>query len=99
MQVTRLEIDADSVKGNNLNSTFRFRYSLWSTGLERDKIIEVDCAAIRGGPGWRFARFGEELLAEPARTPGYYPSNRMIQPLVTSPPQSTLGRFFGIGGN
>jgi len=99
MQVTRLEIDADSVKGNNLNSTFKFRYSLWGSGMERDKIVEVDCAAIKGGPGWRFARFGGELLSQPSRAPGYYPTNRMIQPLVTGPGQSMWGRLFGGGAN
>jgi hypothetical protein len=97
LQVDRLEIDADSVKGNNLNCTFRFRYSLWGAGLKRDDLIEVDCAATRGGPGWRFARYGDELIAPPARAPGYYPTEDYLKPLVLPPPSSPWQRFLGGG--
>jgi len=95
MQVDRLEIDADSVQGNNLNCTFRFRYSLWGAGLKRDDFIEVECAAIRGGPGWRFSRFGGEEIAPPARPPGYYPPEGFVTPLVSPPPPSPWQRIFG----
>jgi hypothetical protein len=83
LQCDKIEIDASSVQGNNLNCTFRFRYSLWGPGLKRGEMREVEAAAIRGGPGWRFARFNDELLQEPARAPGYYPTNQFIQPLVS----------------
>ena len=70
LQMPVLEIDDDSVAGNNLNATFRFRYSLWGPAVNKDQIIEVDCAAVRTGNGWKFARYGAELIVEPRKTGG-----------------------------
>lgn len=87
MKVENLAIDEDSVRGNQLNATFRFRYSLWGPGLKRNEMIEVDAAATRGGPGvspgWRFFKFNDEVLMEMPRAPGYYPNPQILNAAVT----------------
>lgn len=87
LNIHDLAIDEDSVRGNQLNAQFRFRYSLWGPGLKRGEIIEVTAAATKGGqgwsPGWRFSQFGKEVIAQPQRTPGYYPTQAMMQSAIT----------------
>jgi hypothetical protein len=87
MAIENLAIDEESVRGNQLNATFKFRYSPWGYGLKRGDIIEVDAAATRGGPGfssgWRFTKFGDEELSAMPRAPGYYPTSMMLQSAVT----------------
>lgn len=97
IQVTELAIDADSVKGNRLNSTFRFRYSLWGSGMERDKIVEVDCAAIFDGSRWQFAKFGDELIVPPRQTRNHSLPDHIVQPLLGQ--QQRQGFFGGLFGN
>lgn len=86
LQVLDLAIDEDSVRGNQLNATFTFRYSLWGPGLKKGEIIQVNAAATRGGqgwsPGWRFSKFGEEVIVTTQRQPGYYPTSQMLQRAV-----------------
>lgn len=86
LQVLDLAIDEDSVRGNQLNATFTFRYSLWGPGLKKGEIIQVNAAATRGGqgwsPGWRFNKFGEEVVLATQRQPGYYPTSQMLQRAV-----------------
>ncbi|MCA9412090.1 MAG: hypothetical protein KC931_07120 [Candidatus Omnitrophica bacterium] len=96
IQVTELAIDADSVKGNRLNSTFRFRYSLWGAGMEKDKIVEVDCAAIFDGSRWQFAKFGDEVIVPPRRTNPPLPDS-IVQPLLGQ--QQNQGFFGNLFGN
>ena len=96
MQVTELAIDADSVKGNRLNSTFRFRYSLWGSGMEKDKIVEVDCAAVFDGSRWQFAKFGDEVIVPPRRTSNYALPDHIVQPLLGQQQnQGFFGSIFG----
>jgi hypothetical protein len=87
MQIENLAIDEDSVRGNKLNATFTFRYSPWGAGLKRGDMIMVDCAATRGGPGmsygWRFTKFGDEILSASPKPPGYYPTQAIINSAVT----------------
>ncbi|MCA9450277.1 MAG: hypothetical protein KC931_24355 [Candidatus Omnitrophica bacterium] len=96
IQVTELAIDGDSVKGNRLNSTFRFRYSLWGSGMEKDKIVEVDCAAIFDGSRWQFAKFGDEVIVAPRRTSNFPLPENIVQPLLGQPQrQGFLSNMFG----
>ena len=87
LQILDLAIDEDSVRGNQLNAQFRFRYSLWGPGLKKGEIIEVNAAATKGGqgwsPGWRFSQFGAEVVMKPQRPPGYYPTQAMMQSAIT----------------
>ncbi len=87
LQILDLAIDEGSVRGNQMNAQFNFRYSLWGPGLKRGEIIEVTAAATKGGqgwsPGWRFSQFGEEVILKPQRAPGYYPTQAMMQSAIT----------------
>ncbi len=97
IQVTEIAIDSDSVKGNRLNSTFRFRYSLWGSGMEKDKIVEVDCAAIFDGSRWQFAKFGDEVIVPPRRTTNFALPDHIVQPLLGQ--QQNQGFFGGLFRN
>lgn len=87
LQIENLAIDEDSVRGDQLNANFRFRYSLWGPSLKRGEIIEVSASATKGGPGmsygWRFTQLGDEVISAPPQRPGYYPTQGMLNAAVT----------------